>query len=154
MKKYLFIICMLLSSTSMFADKGDAWVGFTGNYCFESDLSRFGVGAKAQYEFIDNIRGELNATYYLKKDGYQNTDVGLDFHYLITLFKRDFNLYPLAGLVYRHEKFYDGDKNDAIGVTAGVGFEFPISPRVKFNTELRYIYLEDCYLSAGVAFTL
>ena len=64
------------------------------------DIGTIGFGAKAQYRFIDQFRGEASFNYFLKKDYVSSWDVNLNFHYLIPV-ANSIKVYPLAGVTYK-----------------------------------------------------
>ena len=82
MKKFLMIACMVLFSTSMFAQQGAMYVGGNLNYGMHSDYKNFGFGVKAQYEFIQNFRAEASANYFLEKDNLKMWDINANLHYI------------------------------------------------------------------------
>jgi outer membrane protein X len=159
MKKYLMIVCMMLVSTAMFAQKGTTGVGVQANYGMHSDYKNFGIGAKVQYEFIDNWRGEASADYFFKKDNLSQWDVNLNLHYLFHV-GSNVTIYPLAGFSLMESKVSAGGvsvSDSDFGFNVGGGVEFPISDAIKFNVEAKYQYINDFdrpVLSAGVVFAL
>ena len=158
MKKILFTFVMLLVGMTSFAQQGSTWVGANVNYGMHSDYKNFGVGAKVQYEFIDNWRAEASFNYFFKKDYCTMWDFNLNVHYLIPV--GSLNIYPLAGFTLL------GNKVEVLGVShsdsdfgfnAGAGIEFPITDGIKLNFEGKYQYVKDWdrpVLSVGVAFAL
>lgn len=158
MKKLLMIACMMLMGTAAFAQQGSTWVGVNANYGMHSDYKNFGVGAKVQYEFIDNVRAEASGNYFFKKDYCTMWDVNLNVHYLIPV--GGCKIYPLAGLTLL------GSKVEILGVSAsdsdfganlGAGVEFPLSDAIKLNIEGKYQIVKDWnrpVISAGVSFAL
>ena len=64
------------------------------------DIGTIGFGAKAQYRFIDQFRGEASFNYFLKKAYTSSWDVNLNFHYLIPV-ANSIKVYPLAGVTYK-----------------------------------------------------
>jgi len=164
MKKLFMILCMTLMSVGAFAEEGDVWVGVEGNYTL-NHANNVGIGGKVQWECLKNVRLESNAVYFFKKDDHQFLDAQVNAHYLINLGKEDFNVYPVAGCVFRTEKFYypanpktgaaeTTDKGNAFGMILGAGIEYPITSSVKLNTECRYIYLDYCTISVGLSVKL
>ncbi|MBR5037803.1 MAG: porin family protein [Prevotella sp.] len=159
MKKFLMIACMVLFSTSMFAQQGAMYVGGNLNYGMHSDYKNIGVGVKAQYEFIQNLRAEASANYFFKKDYCSMWDINANLHYLFRVSDK-FAIYPLAGLTVL------GTDVDVLGVSAsdsdfgfnvGGGIEFPITDAIKINAEAKYQIVDDWdrpVLSVGIAFAL
>ncbi len=123
MKKYLMIVCMMLISTATFAQQGSTFVGANVNYGLHKNYKNFGIGAKVQYEFIDNWRAEASGNYFFKKDYCTMWDVNLNVHYLIHATDK-LNFYPLAGLTLLGSKISGSDVisdsyNDALAIAAG-----------------------------------
>ena len=68
MKRMAMVVIMALSTTFLFAqEKGEMGTGVNLSYGTKSGFSNFGIGAKFQYNIIDNLRIEPSATYFLKK---------------------------------------------------------------------------------------
>lgn len=79
------------------------------------DIGTIGFGAKAQYRFIDQFRGEASFNYFLKKDYNSSWDVNLNFHYLIPV-ANSIKVYPLAGVTYKRViTDTEGAIEDALG---------------------------------------
>jgi len=79
------------------------------------DIGTIGFGAKAQYRFIDQFRGEASFNYFLKKDYVSSWDVNLNFHYLIPV-ANSIKVYPLAGVTYKRViTDIEGAMEDALG---------------------------------------
>ncbi|MCR4854477.1 MAG: porin family protein [Prevotella sp.] len=172
MKKIFMILCMALMSVGAFAEKDDVNVGVSGHYNADSDYSQIGVGAKVQWECLKNIRLEGNAAYFFEKDGCEEIFAGVDAQYLIRLNKKGFNIYPMVGAGYRNSKDYthiNYHYENGVGTTTGserewdgsfnldlgAGIEFPISDRLKINTDCRYFYLDDYpVISVGISLKL
>ena len=150
------IAVMMLVSTAMFAEKGDTWVGVNANYGMHSDYKNFGVGVKAQWEFMDNIRLEPSFNYYFKKDYLSMYDLNLNVQYLIPV--GGVKIYPLAGVTLLGEKVsYGGfsSSNSDIGLNLGAGVEFPLTDVLKLNIEGKYQIVKDWnrpVISVGVAY--
>ena len=168
MKKLLMIACMMFIGMAAFAQQGATWVGVNANYGMHKDYKNFGVGAKVQYEFIDNFRAEASGNYFLKKDNCTMWDVNLNLHYLIPV--GGVKIYPLAGLTLLGSKVDipeitmfgvttgGGSASDSdFGANVGAGVEFPLSDAIKLNIEGKYQIVKDWdrpVISAGVAFAL
>ena len=79
------------------------------------DIGTIGFGAKAQYRFIDQFRGEASFNYFLKKAYTSSWDVNLNFHYLIPV-ANSIKVYPLAGVTYKRViTDTEGAMEDALG---------------------------------------
>ena len=152
------IFCMMFIASAAFAQQGATWIGAQASYGLHKDYKNIGVGAKVQYEFIDNVRAEASGNYFFKKDNCSMWDVNLNLHYLIPV--GSVKIYPLAGLTLL------GSKVEVLGVSAsdsdfganvGAGVEFPLSDAIKLNIEGKYQIVKDWnrpVISAGVAFAL
>ena len=96
MKKLLMMAVILMTSLTASAQAGTVGVGANVNYGFSDGYNALGFGAKVQYEFIDNVRGEVAANYFLPKDDAYVWDANLNFHYLLSL-GSNLRFYPLVG---------------------------------------------------------
>jgi len=158
MKKLLMIAFMALMSTTMFAQQGSTWVGANVNYGMHSDYKNFGIGAKVQYEFIDNFRAEASGNYFFKKDYCTMWDVNLNVHYLIPV--GGLTVYPLAGLTLLGtdvEVMGISASDSDFGFNVGAGLEFPLTEAIKLNAEFKYQIVKDWdrpVISVGAAFAL
>lgn len=115
MKKLFLTLCIALFSVGAFAqEKGDMAVG--GSLNFSTDASMFGIGARYQYFFIDNLRGDGEFTYYFKKNGVSMFTVLASANYLFNV-ADNVHVYPIAGLGFIHAKSdaADYDFNDEHG---------------------------------------
>lgn len=172
MKKFLMIAVMMLASTSMFAEQGETWVGAGANYALHKDYKNFGVGARLQWEFIDNFRAEPFFNYYFKKNYVSMWEAGANVQYLINLGQKGFNIYPTAGVGVLGAKAStpamtasngsvtvhvdeSSVSDEHIDFNFGAGIEYPISETIKIFGEAKYRVCDDynCpVISAGVAF--
>ena len=165
------IAVMMLASTSVFAEQGDMWFGVNANYALHKDYKNFGVGARLQWEFIDNLRAEPFFNYYFKKDYLSFWEAGINVQYLLNLGQSGFNLYPLAGIGVLGAKYstpsFKGSvgnvswdvegvstSNEKIDANFGLGIEYPIANGFKVFAEGKYRIRKNfnCpVISAGVA---
>lgn len=159
MKKILFTFVMLLVGMTSFAQQGATWVGVNVNYGMHSDYKNFGLGAKVQYEFVDNWRAEVAGNYFFEKDNVSMWDANLNLHYLIHA--GSLTIYPLAGFTLLGTSVDLGPlgshSDSDFGFNVGAGIEFPISSGIKLNIEGKYQYVNDWdrpVFSAGLAFAL
>lgn len=158
MKKFLMAACMMLMSVAAFAQQGETAVGVNLNYGMHSDYKNFGLGAKVQYEFIDNVRAEAAFNYFFKKDNLSQWEVDLNVHYLFPI--GGVKIYPLAGLSLLNSKVsYKGfsSSDSDFGLNLGGGVEFPIAEKLKANAEVKYQIVNDFdrpVISVGVAYSL
>ena len=159
MFKTWLILFMMLISTAMFAQQGSTYVGAIVNYGLHKNYKNFGIGAKVQYEFIDNFRAEASGNYFFKKDYCTMWDVNLNAHYLIPVADK-LTVYPLAGLTllgYKVEVLNVSTSDSDFGFNVGAGIEYPITETIKLNFEAKYQYVKDYdrpVISAGIAFAL
>ena len=155
MKKFLMIAIMALASTAMFAQKGATYVGANVNYGLHSDYKNFGVGVKAQYEFLQNVRAEASLNYFFKKDCVSMWDLNLNAHYIFHV--GNVGIYPLAGLTVLNANVEHGDNDTELGLNLGGGVELPITSNGKQNFEAKYQTGDNWdrpVISAGIAFPL
>lgn len=147
---------MMLMSTATFAQQGSTFVGVNANYGMHKDYKNFGLGAKVQYEFIDNWRGEASFNYFFKKDYCTFWDVNLNLHYLFKVSDK-FNVYPLAGMTLLSTKVEGLDSKSKFGFNAGAGVEYSLTDKLKVNAEGKYQYVKDYdrpVISVGLSYAL
>lgn len=152
MKKLLMIACMMLASTSMFAEQGKCTLGINGAYMLD-DPNNIGIGVNAGYEVIDNLRGVAEFNYFLKKDNVSYWNVELNAEYLFNF--GALTVYPLAGvdLLGRNVSVGGYSSNDSkLGLNLGAGVEYNISPSLAIKAEYNYKTQYDGYslLKVGV----
>lgn len=165
MKKFFAIVCMMLMSTAMFAQAGKTGVGLNVGYGLFKDYKPFEVGAKLQYEFIDDVRAEVSGNYWFPKDDQATLDVMLNLQYLIEI-APGVNVYPMAGAGWVN-MMLTGDTKDfakavgadtskgAFGWDVGAGVEYYISSNVKLNLDVKYLYAKkDGWKIDGVPFQI
>lgn len=157
MKKItLLLVCLLLGITTSFAQKaGDSSIGLNLNYASETS---FGIGARYQYNFTNNIRIEPEFNYYFKHDYCSFWDLGANVSYLFNI-ASDVVVYPLAGVGYMHGKVHGlGDENYTDGsfqAKIGGGIEFKILPTTKIIIEPKYQFNDfdnQFIITAGIAY--
>ena len=158
MKKLMMIAALMLMSIGAFAQvAGQKAIGVYGAYGIDSDYKPFGIGAKFQYGFTENFRGELSGTYFLKKDFVTTWDINANVHYVIPL-SEGFNVYPLLGatlLGSKVEILGVSASDSKFGINAGGGIEYFFSPNLKGNAEVKYQYVKDGdwpVIQVGVAY--
>ena len=167
MKKFLFIlVAMFAMSTASFAQQGVTSFGVQGAY--DDLFGQFGVGAKLQYGFVDQFRGEVGADFFFKKDGVSMFDINGNFHFVVPVVEK-FNVYPLAGVNISFASLDDtivavaaiggvdlANSKTRIGVNLGGGVEFFVSDKVKLVGEAKYIVSDNGWsrfgANVGVAF--
>ena len=139
MKKFFMIAIMALSTLTMSAQEGKMAVGVNLGIApsLATDYSPIIFGAKFQYEFVENIRGEVAANMFTKKNGYGLWDAELNFHYLFPV-ADGIKVYPAAGLVFLGTTG-DGEKESGIGFNVGAGAEYYVAENIKINADLKYL---------------
>ena len=140
------VVVMALSTVFLFAqEKGDMGVGVNLSYGTKSGFSNFGIGAKFQYNIIDNLRIEPSATYFLKKDNVSMYDINANVHYLFGI-SDSFRLYPLAGVCLLGTSVdWGGESASAsdFGFNLGGGAEYMLTETFSLNFEIKYQIVSD-----------
>lgn len=146
MKRMAMVVVMALSTVFLFAqEKGDMGVGVNLSYGTKSGFSNFGIGAKFQYNIIDNLRIEPSATYFLKKDNVSMYDINANVHYLFGI-SGSFRLYPLAGVCLLGTSVdWGGESASAsdFGFNLGGGAEYMLTETFSLNFEIKYQIVSD-----------
>ena len=133
----MMIAAMMLMSIGAFAQEGSMAVGAHLGYAGYGDgYSPLGLGGRFQYEFVENIRGEVDADYWFKKDGFGLWDANVNFQYLFPV-AEDIKVYPLAGLTLMGTHG-DGDSETALGFNIGVGAEYYLQSNLKLSLDIKY----------------
>lgn len=131
------IAALMLMSIGAFAQEGSMAVGAHLGYAGYGDgYSPLGLGGRFQYEFVENIRGEVDADYWFKKDGFGLWDANVNFQYLFPV-AEDIKVYPLAGLTLMGTHG-DGDSETALGFNIGVGAEYYLQSNLKLSLDIKY----------------
>lgn len=180
MKKTLFVFAALVmlatsasaqfsNSKSSRASSDDSRGAIGVNVSLATgDIGTIGFGAKAQYRFIDQFRGEASFNYFLKKAYTSSWDVNLNFHYLIPV-ANSIKVYPLAGVTYKRIitdyedalgvlSYYLPDSSNStgkFGANLGAGVDFDLSDSWKLNFETKYQLISDygqVVLTVGAAY--
>lgn len=178
MKKIVLVAVAALVSLSAFAQQGKLGAGVFGAYA-TADPGLIGVGAKVQYNVLDQIRPEASFTYFLKKDGIKSWSADVNVHYIFEL--GSVNVYPFAGINYTYVKATMGVPNvkdylpegfeglvgdvpstvsasdKKIGANLGCGVEYPLSETIALAAEVKYtlnkLYNDGSLIvGAGVVF--
>lgn len=149
MKKLILVVATTLMSLTAFAQAGKIAAGVYGSYV-SKDPGLVGIGAKVQYNILDNVRPEASFTYFFEKDNYKSWEANVNVHYLFNL--GAVNVYPLAGINYTHGKIdfpsidlgdygsYGGgsESEGKIGANLGAGIEFPFTDSITLGAEAKY----------------
>jgi len=139
MKKFFFVICMMLMSVATFAQQGKMTIGIHGDYKIDSPKN-FGIGANIGYEVIDNVRGVAEFNYFFKKDhvSYWNVDVNAEYLFRVG---DAFTIYPLAGITLLGSKVdsdYGGASDSKLGLNLGAGVEYQLTENLALKAEYNY----------------
>ena len=149
MKKLILAVVAALISLTAFAQSGKIAAGVYGSYV-SKDPGLVGIGAKVQYNILDNVRPEASFTYFFEKDNYKSWEANVNIHYLFNL--GVVNVYPLAGINYTHAKidipsvslgdygtFGGGSSSEGkIGANIGAGIEYPFTDTIALGVEAKY----------------
>lgn len=145
MKKLMMIAALMLMSIGAFAQDGKFAIGANaGIAAYGNEYNPFGVGAKAQYLFTENFRGELAFNYWFPKDKAGMMDLDLNIQYLIPIANK-LNVYPLVGanMAFTHgdafKAVFDGQES-IFGFQGGAGIEYYLADHIKANFDIKYQY--------------
>ena len=142
MKKFLLAACMMLVSTMSFAQKDAMAAGINLDFGFDHGYNNIGLGAKYQWEFVQNVRGELEFNYFFKKDYISQWNTALNFHYLFRIGQaKKFAIYPIVGFSVIGQKvdvLGNSTTQTDFGMNFGAGVEYPIADKVKINAEYKF----------------
>jgi len=171
----------MVSLTGAYAQEaGEMAAGGNAGVAFGDGFSKFGIGAKFQYNVTKEIRGEGSFTYFL--GDFNFWDLSANAHYLIGIPNVPlFKVYPLAGLsllgsgggsgsgdgIYYidpitgkevFESFDDdgGSSGTSFGLNFGGGADYKLTDRISVQGELKYrIGINDINhfcISVGVSY--
>ena len=137
MKKLMMVAAMMLMSIGAFAQEGSMAVGAHLGYAsYGNSYSPLGLGARFQYEFVENIRGEVDGNYWFNKDGAGLWDANLNFQYLFPV-AEDIKVYPLAGITLMGTHGLD-ENETAVGFNIGAGVEYYLDTNLKLSLDIKY----------------
>ena len=132
------VAVMMLMSVGAFAQAGKMAVGaHLGYAAYGNSYNPFGVGAKFQYEFVENIRGELAGNYWFPKDKVGTWDANLNFQYLFKA-ADDIKIYPLVGATLVGTHGLEDGNETAFGFNIGAGVEYYLEDNLKLNLDIKY----------------
>ena len=172
LRKYLFmmVVAIFVSSYSFAqTEQGEKVIGVNLSGGFGDGYSNFGIGAKIQYNVLDNFRVEPAFNYFFKNDYVSMWDLSANFHYLFGLTDK-FTLYPLAGIGVASAKAHLGDFADDLydddygfgnetttkfAFNLGAGAEYMVTDRVSLNLEYKYKFCSDLnrsHITLGVGY--
>ena len=136
------IAVMAMSALTMSA-QGKMAVGANINLgIFSNSHTCMGFGAKFQYEFIQNLRGEAGFEYYTNCDGWGTWDINVNAAYLFPVAEK-FKLGPMAGLtvVGSHglpDTPLRKENVTTVGLNIGAAGEYQISDQFKLGLDIYY----------------
>ncbi len=138
MKKLMMIAAMVLMSTGAFAQEaGMKAVGATFSDYLDSN-SLIAIGAKFQYSFTENMRGEFDFKLYPPKSHVLLWNPTVNFHYLFPIIDKLY-VYPLAGVGALGYYNSDSERSSTIfTVRFGAGAEYYITEKFKGIFETYY----------------
>ncbi len=146
MKKVMMIAVMMLMGIGAFAQGGKFSVGVNaGMAAYGNEYNPFGVGVKAQYEFVESFRAEAAYNYWLPKDDAGIMDFNLNLQYLIPAMGNVLYVYPLVGvnLAMTHGDAFKvllGEQQTIFGFQGGCGVEYYVAEQFKLNFDVKYQY--------------
>jgi outer membrane protein X len=151
MKKLMMIAAMMLMSIGAFAQEGKMAVGANLGYAGYGDgYSPLGLGAKFQYEFVENIRGEFAYNYWFPKDKVGMMDFNLNFQYLFPV-AEDIKIYPLVGVNMATQHGDIDEKESIFGFNLGAGAEYYLQDNLKLNLDIKYQHNKKTKSVSGTA---
>ncbi len=157
MMKKIFAIAVaaLMGTTAAVAQATQGDIATGANIVYGFGVKSVGIGAKFQYTFIDNVRGEVGFNYFFKKDFVTMWDASINAHYLISVHQDNLFLYPIAGFTFATTS-YDTkgaekklkpeaiDKDHTrVGLNLGAGAQYQYNDHIGFTFEYRYSIMKD-----------
>lgn len=162
MKRFIAALAIIMAcSLAAVAQKGDLNLGVNLGVapCLEKDTSwtTFGLGAKMQYGFTDNVRGELEFTYWFEDKEVSALELAANFHYLFNI-SETFKMYPIVGIGYGSPRTSYHGVTSSINrflFNLGLGAEYAFSEHIVGCLEVKYQYMKDFNrmpITVGVAY--
>lgn len=167
MKKLVAMMgLMTLGLGSAMAQDSKNAIGVNINY--GTEIKNVGFGVKYQHTIGNAFVIEPTFNYYLKKDGVEDFDFAVNFHYDFKI-GENFKIYPLVGLGYTHTKssggvtawddenengeydkgetIYSGSEGSASSgnfmVNVGAGAQYDINDKWALNLDLKYQIIKN-----------
>lgn len=136
------IAALMLMSVGAFAQGQFAIGANAGVALYGNEYNPFGIGAKLQYEFVENLRAEAAYNFWFAKDDSGVMDIDLSLQYLIPVADK-VKVYPLAGvnvgITHGDAWKFVFDKQQTIfGFQVGAGIEYFLTDNVKVNLDAKY----------------
>ena len=149
MKKILTLVCLVMLGIGMGnaqVRQGESAVGI--NLSYGSEIESLGLGARYQYGFLDQLRGEVGFNFFFEHNHVKWTDVNINAHYLVGLRNEQLYIYPIAGLnftfvKYKAELDKNKDENNHVGLNLGAGIEYEITEHFGACFEYRHTIIKD-----------
>lgn len=171
MKKFMILLaavmCMAVPTQVCAQEKGDMAAGIQLGLGAGDGITNFGIGAKFQWNVINNLRLEPSFNYFFEKDMVGMWDLNANVHYQFAL-GQVVSLYPLVGLSIMGVSVdvpeidlgpygsYGGSASDTeIGANIGAGADFKVAESWTVNVEAKYRISGDWsrfIATAGVAY--
>ena len=167
------VLCVALVSLTASAqdyfgepEAGDWGVGMNIVMASGGRLTNFGINPKLQYYVMSAFRVETSFSYFVEKKETIDWDLNLNFHYVVPM-KYGFSVYPVLGATFLHRNisftnyrtdgvpFEDAENYGRIGLNAGVGVQYDISPELYTDLEIKYQYVSDfdrCNMHIGICY--
>lgn len=148
---FTVLVCMFAVTEANAQKRGEMAAGAQLVYGTGDGLSNFGLGAKFQWNVIDNLRLEPSFNYFFEKDMVNMWDLSANAHYQFSL-SDSFVAYPLAGIsvmgvsvdVPKFDLGYGysvggGSASDTeIGFNIGGGVDYNVTKNIAINLEAKY----------------
>ncbi len=150
MKRLLIIAVIAMSALSMSA-QGKMAAGANINLgVFSNGHTCVGFGAHFQYEFITNLRGQADFTYYTDCDDWGTWDINFNAAYLFPVANK-FKFGPMAGITIVSSHGFSSNVT-TVGPNIGAAGEYRISDKYKLGFDAYYKHArKDGYdLSCGL----
>lgn len=151
-KKILLSIFFVAAAISTNAQTQKRELSVLGNLGFQTDFKRFGIGAQARYNIMNNIRIAPDVTFFFPKDKVTGFDINVNAHYVFDLKKERFSFYPLAGIGmqnnhYGKQTINVNGKEEKTDSRSTTDFAFNLGAGATYNLDLRsYLNFEGKYM--------
>ncbi len=136
MKKFFvtLLVC-LMTSAALWAQDSKWGVGL--NLGYGTGISKGFLGGRVLYDIDDRFDVVGSFNHYFKKGELKSWDINADFHWNVYHHEL-FEVYPLVGLTFYHEKIGVIDYSDLFfGVNIGAGIMFDITENWKIGAEMK-----------------
>ena len=150
----------LLSMSALAQETGDFAIGLRGGPTINKikleglgiseSVTRWGVGAFAQYNLSNHFRLDFEGIYHPKKDNLTDFQLGLDIQYLLNV-SEGIKFYPLLGYALAFQKSdaytvtdgrssisHDSESTTDGGIQVGAGVEFNLGSNYFISGEYRF----------------